>query len=46
MEENIQERYEQMEKRVLENNPSADVKRLRAAFAYADQHHGGQLRKS
>ncbi len=46
MEENIQERYEQLEKRVLENNPSADTARLRSALAYADQHHGGQLRKS
>ena len=46
MEENIQERYEQLEKRVLENNPNADTARLRSAFEYADQHHGGQLRKS
>ena len=46
MEENIQARYERLEKRVLENNPNADTARLRAAFEYADQHHGGQLRKS
>ncbi|HIT01780.1 MAG TPA: bifunctional (p)ppGpp synthetase/guanosine-3',5'-bis(diphosphate) 3'-pyrophosphohydrolase [Candidatus Enterenecus merdae] len=46
MEQTIQARYEQLERRVLEGNPGADKDRLRAAFAYADEHHGSQLRKS
>ena len=46
MEANIQARYEQLERRVLEGNPGADQARLRAAFTYADEHHGSQLRKS
>ena len=46
MEQTIQARYEQLERRVLEGNPGADKDRLRAAFAYTDEHHGSQLRKS
>ncbi len=42
----IQARYEQLERRVLESNPHADTGRLRAAFEYANAHHGSQLRKS
>ena len=44
--DDIQARYEHLERRVLESNPNADVARLRAAFEYANQHHGSQLRKS
>jgi len=40
------ERYESLERHILETNPSADVKRIRAAFEYANDHHGPQLRKS
>ena len=42
----IQARYEQLEQKVLEANPNADRQRLRAAFQYANAHHGSQLRKS
>ena len=44
--DDIQARYEHLERRVLESSPNADVARLRAAFEYANQHHGSQLRKS
>ncbi len=44
--QDIETRYEHLEQRVLENNPNASVLRLRAAFEYADRHHGAQLRKS
>ncbi len=40
------ERYESLERHILETTPSADVKRVRAAFEYANEHHGPQLRKS
>ena len=40
------ERYEALEQHILANNPGADVKRIRAAFEYANNHHGPQLRKS
>ena len=42
----IHELYEQLEKKVLAANANADVGRLRAAFEYANEHHGAQLRKS
>ena len=40
------ERYEELEKHIRQTCPSADTERIRAAFEYADQHHGPQLRKS
>ena len=40
------ERYEELERHILANNPGADVQRIRAAFEYANDHHGPQLRKS
>ena len=46
METDIGKRYEELEQRVMENNPAADGHRLRAAFDYANEHHGSQRRKS
>ena len=43
--DSVREQYEALEKKVLAANPHAEVNRLRAAFEYADEHHGGQLRK-
>ena len=40
------ERYEKLERHIRQTNPSADLERIRAAFEYANQHHGSQLRKS
>ena len=40
------ERYEKLEKHIREANPAADTARIRAAFEYANEHHGDQLRKS
>ena len=40
------ERYEVLEQHIKEANPDADVARIRAAFEYANDHHGPQLRKS
>lgn len=40
------ERYEVLEQHIKETNPGADLDRIRAAFEYAYQHHGPQLRKS
>lgn len=40
------ERYEALERNILCANPSADARRIRAAFEYANDHHGPQLRKS
>ena len=42
----IHELYEQLERKALQVNPHIDVERLRAAFEYANSHHGRQLRKS
>ncbi len=39
-------RYEELEQHILKINPAADTGRIRAAFEYADNHHGPQLRKS
>ena len=39
-------RYEELERHILAVNPGADVERIRAAFEYANSHHGPQLRKS
>ncbi len=38
--------YEELERHIRETNPGADLERIRAAFEYADKHHGPQLRKS
>ena len=40
------ERYEELERAILRTNPAADAARIRAAFEYANDHHGPQLRKS
>jgi len=41
----VDERYRQMEAVILENNPGADMERIRAAFEYARKAHDTQLRK-
>ncbi len=41
----IEKRYEELEKRALTNNPGLDRSRLRAAFNFARTKHEGQLRK-
>ncbi|MGN0984926.1 MAG: RelA/SpoT family protein [Candidatus Enterenecus sp.] len=46
MNDDIRARYEALERHILANNPNTDVARVRAAFEYADEHHGAQLRKS
>ena len=40
------ERYEELERAILAAHPNADVASIRAAFEYANKHHGPQLRKS
>ena len=40
------ERYEELERHIRQANPSADTEKIRAAFEYANEHHGPQLRKS
>ena len=40
------ERYEELERKILDTHPDADVAAIRAAFEYANDHHGSQLRKS
>ena len=40
------ERYAELERHIVEANPATDVARIRAAFEYANDHHGPQLRKS
>ena len=40
------ERYAELERHMIEANPAADTARIRAAFEYANDHHGPQLRKS
>ena len=39
-------RYEELELHIRQTNPSADTEKIRAAFEYANKHHGPQLRKS
>ena len=39
-------RYEELEQHIRQTNPSADTEKIRAAFEYANEHHGPQLRKS
>ena len=41
----ILERFHALEEKVLSYNPSADIKRLSAAFQYADEAHAQQKRK-
>ncbi len=38
--------YEALERQIRANNPKVDVDKVRAAFEYANAHHGPQLRKS
>jgi len=42
----VERRYQELEGKVLAANSRADAGRLRAAFEYADSHHGEQRRKS
>ena len=42
----VLELYEALERQIKNSNPKVDVKRVRAAFEYANAHHGPQLRKS
>ena len=42
----IQEQYEQLEATIRAYNPGADFAQIHAAFAYAEQKHAGQKRKS
>lgn len=37
------ERYAELERHMIEANPAADTARIRAAFEYANDHHGPQL---
>ena len=41
----VSEMYESLEQTIIENNPSADLERVRAAFEYARAAHGEQRRK-
>ena len=43
--EDIEKRYEELEKRALSYNPALNRARLRSAFDYARTKHEGQLRK-
>ena len=43
--EDVEKRYEELEKRALSYNPGLDRERLRTAFDYARVKHEGQLRK-
>ena len=42
----VLELYEALERQIKTTNPKVDVARVRAAFEYANAHHGPQLRKS
>ena len=42
----VMQRYETLEQHIRTNNPKVDVDKVRAAFEYANAHHGPQLRKS
>ena len=42
----VLELYEALERQIKTTNPKVDVTRVRAAFEYANAHHGPQLRKS
>ncbi len=41
----VEERYEHLEKTIRGYNISADFEQIRAAYAYAREHHGAQLRR-
>ena len=41
----VEERYQHLEKTIKGYNISADLAQIRAAFEYANTHHGSQLRK-
>ena len=41
----VDERYQHLEKTIRGYNISADIDQIRAAYEYANSHHGGQLRK-
>ena len=41
----VNEMYESLERTILENNPSADLERIRTAYEYARAAHGEQRRK-
>ncbi|MDD6159945.1 MAG: bifunctional (p)ppGpp synthetase/guanosine-3',5'-bis(diphosphate) 3'-pyrophosphohydrolase, partial [Oscillospiraceae bacterium] len=43
---NVNELYETLDQHIRANNPKVDADRVRAAFEYANAHHGPQLRKS
>ena len=41
----VEERYEHLEKTIRGYNISADLGQIRAAFDYAQEHHGTQMRR-
>ena len=41
----VEERYQHLEKTIRGYNISADINQIRAAYEYANSHHGDQLRK-
>ena len=41
----VDERYQHLEKTIRGYNISADFTQIRAAFEYARDHHGAQLRR-
>ena len=41
----VEERYEHLEKTIRGYNISADFDQIKAAYEYAREHHGAQLRK-
>ena len=41
----VEERYQHLEKTIRGYNISADIAQIRAAYEYANSHHGDQLRK-
>ena len=42
----VLELYNTLEQHIRTNNPKVDIDKIRAAFEYANAHHGSQLRKS
>ena len=43
--ENLGDRYRKLEAAILENNPGANLERIRAAYEYAQKAHDTQMRK-
>ena len=41
----VEERYEHLEKTIRGYNISADLNQIRAAYEYAREHHGEQMRR-